>query len=423
MAFYDITIQFISASGLPKMDIVGSADPYFVAKLDDRVKFVSSVNTGTRSPVWDESWRVKNVPENAALVVEVLDKDSKNLTDGYVGHFCTDISSGEKELHIRDKALKRHRGTFYLAIDVVPSTDPDALHHPYTFDGPVRYSRHFSPTVGRITSADSRLYSTWKVNVKGVRRFFGDEVQTWNTEYSKARSIFHGPTSGAVRAVIHTGHKMLYTRAPTNRFGVIATHADAAHLLHDHAGVAQHTPFEHRIKPALYTYVLAADDDTLRFSETGAAFLMSMASKHALHSNCAQAVRYSGEFHPRPRGGWDSFDDATPDEDVEWELVVDNKSGTYTPNSALLPAIKDVFEYNFPGFSVVPLDYRDPELKKSSQACLAYALAKRAISKGELQPHAHGGRETLAERAAEEIHKLHHMHSHNHVGNWMDNEA
>ena len=38
--FVDLTIKFIGASGLPKMDVVGSADPYFIAKLDDRLSFV-----------------------------------------------------------------------------------------------------------------------------------------------------------------------------------------------------------------------------------------------------------------------------------------------------------------------------------------------------------------------------------------------
>jgi hypothetical protein len=33
-------LQFIGASDLPKMDVVGSADPYFVAKLDDQISFV-----------------------------------------------------------------------------------------------------------------------------------------------------------------------------------------------------------------------------------------------------------------------------------------------------------------------------------------------------------------------------------------------
>lgn len=32
--------QFIGASGLPKMDIVGTADPYFIAKIDNRITLV-----------------------------------------------------------------------------------------------------------------------------------------------------------------------------------------------------------------------------------------------------------------------------------------------------------------------------------------------------------------------------------------------
>ena len=36
----DISIHFIGANGIPKMDVVGTADPYFVAKLDGNLSFV-----------------------------------------------------------------------------------------------------------------------------------------------------------------------------------------------------------------------------------------------------------------------------------------------------------------------------------------------------------------------------------------------
>lgn len=36
----DLTIKFIGARELPKMDMVGTADPYFVAKLDGRIIYV-----------------------------------------------------------------------------------------------------------------------------------------------------------------------------------------------------------------------------------------------------------------------------------------------------------------------------------------------------------------------------------------------
>jgi hypothetical protein len=40
VSYNDLTIQFIGASGLPKMDVVGSADPYFVADLDSQISIV-----------------------------------------------------------------------------------------------------------------------------------------------------------------------------------------------------------------------------------------------------------------------------------------------------------------------------------------------------------------------------------------------
>ena len=38
--YVDVAFQFIGASGIPKMDVVGTADPYFIAKLDGIIKYV-----------------------------------------------------------------------------------------------------------------------------------------------------------------------------------------------------------------------------------------------------------------------------------------------------------------------------------------------------------------------------------------------
>ena len=40
VTYHDLTIQFIGATGIPKMDVVGSADPYFIADLDGCVSIV-----------------------------------------------------------------------------------------------------------------------------------------------------------------------------------------------------------------------------------------------------------------------------------------------------------------------------------------------------------------------------------------------
>ena len=259
--------------------------------------------------------------------------------------------------------------------------------------------------------------------------FFGDTVQHWNRNYKAAQTIFQGPASIAVRSTIQAGHRMLYARSTANAFGVINGPEDVFRLLlHGSVGnpigtgnssvpsgtpghssllaglippanASSPTPFAHRVKPAVYTYVIAVEDDSFRFSETGAAFFVDFASKHALHANCAQAVRYSGEFHPRPAGGWEKFSDDTPDDQVQWELVIDNNSGTYSPDPLMLPDLKELLEYNFPGFTIHAWDREDPRLVHSREACRAYALDKRGVKQEELQPHAAPGQETLSQSA------------------------
>jgi hypothetical protein len=203
----------------------------------------------------------------------------------------------------------------------------------------------------------------------------------------------------AIRSTIKVGHRMLYARSTRNEFGTIDSPADVFTLL------TGGRKYPHRVKPAVYTYIISAEDDTFRFSETGAAFFVDFASKHALHANCAETVRYSGEFHPRPEGGWAAFDEATQsDKDTKWELVFDNNSGTYAPDKKLLPRVKELLEYNFPGFTVIALDREDPLLEESREACREFALKFRAEMKKELQPHPQQDEETLNHRAT--VHRI-----------------
>lgn len=275
---------------------------------------------------------------------------------------------------------------------------------PYLFDGPVHYSRHSSPTVGALTKLrDSRLYSTWKIYIKGIRRIFGDQVQHWSRDYKAAQAIFQGPTSIALRSGIQAGHRLLYARSVSNTFGVIQSTEDVFTLFRGgrrRSSIDGTVSYAHRIKPAVYTYIISTDDDSFRFSETGAAFFVDFVSKHALHSNCATSVRYSGEFHPRPVDGWARFSDAMRDEEVKWEIVIDNNSGTYSPDPALLPKVKEIIELNFPGCRVVALRHDDPELRASTEACRTYAVSKRGVREHELEPHVPEGEETLMEQAS-----------------------
>ena len=235
--------------------------------------------------------------------------------------------------------------------------------------------------------------------IVGIPIFFKDTHQHWNTEYKAAQTIFgSGPTSLAVRTGIEAAHRLLYARSTSNGFGVVQSADDVLKILHGGTAYQKRgkESLVNRVKPAVYTYIISSEDDSFRFSETGAAFFVDFASKHALHANCFETVRYSGEFHPRPEGGWENFTDETEDGDINWELVIDNNSGTYSPDKALLPTLQALLEYNFPGFKIYALDHGDPELKKSREACRDYALKWRGVQQEELQPHAEKGEITLS---------------------------
>lgn len=53
-------------------------------------------------------------------------------------------------------------------------------------------------------------------------------------------------------------------------------------------------------------------------------------------------------------------------------------------------------------FGIFSLDYKDPELERSREACRAYAIAHRGVRQTELQPHVQGGEESLMHQAIQQ---------------------
>ena len=196
------------------------------------------------------------------------------------------------------------------------------------------------------------VYSTWKIQMKRLSVFFPPhQKQDWNRHHQIARMIFgSSPLSFASRNGFKVAHKILYGRTlKHNENGRVNDANDLWKSVFTDR-------ITERIKPCLYTYVI--DDNTWRFSETGHQLFTDIASKHVLLSNCSESVRFAGQFHPRPKYGWNRCDD-------EWELVFDNESGTYAPTADLLENLKNLLIYNFPGLNVVTYDYKDPVLKDS----------------------------------------------------------
>ena len=138
----------------------------------------------------------------------------------------------------------------------------------------------------------------------------------------------------------------------------------------------------------IFTYVLMLDG-LFRFTETGKEFGIDLLSKHTMHSDVTSYVAFSGEFFvrrrkhrrrhrsrsqspaSRPSTGRPSTEFPVEEDDVDdnsketqdvsteptdYELYIDNDSGTYRPNAELLPQLKEFFASNFPGLHITTLD-------------------------------------------------------------------
>jgi len=126
----------------------------------------------------------------------------------------------------------------------------------------------------------------------------------------------------------------------------------------------------------IFTYILTLDA-LMRFTETGKEFGVQMLSKHTLHSAAETYIAFSGEFLVRrlknkndapPEEGNNNEscpssnikcgppDGQPPKDPSQYELIVDNDSGTYRPNANLLPKFKQFLEHALPGLHVVVLD-------------------------------------------------------------------
>lgn len=142
----------------------------------------------------------------------------------------------------------------------------------------------------------------------------------------------------------------------------------------------------------IFTYVLALDGK-FRFTETGKEFGIDLLSKHTMHSDVSIYIAYSGEFFVRQRRHHnrrhsssrpDEFfveeDESTQEvqkvstDPADYELFIDNDSGTYRPNPEKLPLLKEFMSSNFPGIHVTTLDCqkdaeRQQQLKNEQREC------------------------------------------------------
>lgn len=144
-----------------------------------------------------------------------------------------------------------------------------------------------------------------------IPSFFKDVHQPWNQKYPAAQKIFgNSPVSLSIRGTIHGGHKLLYARSTANTFGILENAPDLMKLFKDETA-------GNRVKPAVYTYII--NDDTWRFSETGAVRLRDfcvdtgqrLLTPHALHRPFSWILHRNTLFTLTVLGRYDTVANST----------------------------------------------------------------------------------------------------------------
>ena len=205
--------------------------------------------------------------------------------------------------------------------------------------------RHSSSLAGILTATWSDnvipTYNVYELKLRNVPEIFNNIKQHWNLKYDSAQTIFSDNSqSSSIRKIIKSQHAYLYSVRPTDKNGYVHAANDFLKLLR--MGIRSGVP-------RFFTYALM--EDGMYFSESSTEFTRDFFSKHAMHSNCSEEVYFAGEFliytHPETK---------------EAKLVIDNNSGTYAPSKALLPMLKEVFNFNLPDLTVEVYDREDPQL-------------------------------------------------------------
>lgn len=218
---------------------------------------------------------------------------------------------------------------------------------------PKNYKIHTSNFSGLLTRTKNDFtlpsYSAYTIEFHSVAEVFQSKFQHWNEKYDKAVQIFgSGAPALAIRGIIHTQHSNLYKEWKSSQGKLF--YADDFFRLFDYG--------ERNQKRRVFTYVLM--DDGFRCSETGSAFFRDFLSKHALHSNAAKEVRFSGEFHIQP----------SSNRPLGHKLIIDNNSGTYSPSKEDLPLLEQLFKINFPDIEIETYDREDPKLLEYLKTCM-----------------------------------------------------
>lgn len=316
-------------------------------------------------------------------------------------------------------ATGHHKESFLIAsvecLGRTPGTEGGQM---YTA-GPNHWFKHFSPLIGRLAGTKDRV-ETRDGNGKAISRYKYVALP-WNplqviptllTDFQSSFQAIQIQLSGPVPSGLY--HRYVeFKPFVAGMFQAQSLRGRILHkaLHHQHQRIYNFDRSTlHGVFPEpcleltqkflefvnygqggrIFTYVITLDGQ-LRFTETGKEFGIDMLSKHTMHSDVSIYIAYSGEFFirrrkhrrrhrsrshsrsrsPQPEDGFpveEECEEALVPQDIstepsDYELFIDNDSGTYRPNSAMLPQLKEFLTANFPGLHISTLaSQEDAEL-------------------------------------------------------------
>ncbi|KAK3348284.1 hypothetical protein B0H65DRAFT_171051 [Neurospora tetraspora] len=424
---YTIKITFHKAINLPVADIqTVSADPYIHATLTADVPkrhpedppLTRRTRTIHRSlePVWEEDWIVANVPAtgfelkcrlydedwpdhddrlgNVTIRVDHLDEDWPGF--GLDGKFFeVRKRSGSKRAYFHKgieafmHGLKWTTPQIHISVNVLGVSDPP--HAQMCTLGPTYWVKHFSPMIGRLTGVTAGDESDDNSKMPQKYDFQANEIQLAGPVPPKLyhRFVEFRPIIGkmfsqkgfrghVLNKVLHKQHRRIYNYDSSTEHGIFAECSKEASV--------QFLKMAHYAEGGrIFTYVLTLDG-LLRFTETGKEFGIDLLSKHTMHSDVATYIACSGEFfirriakHHKPHHNnncdnglsHETHDHPGASESSrdpeDYELIIDNDSGTYRPDKCVLPDLQAFLQRQFPGLHIRALDCGDEEHQKAKK--------------------------------------------------------
>jgi len=523
---WTIKITFIRATNLPIADINSlSSDPFIVAEMrtglpqrhkqDPPLLYRTHTIRESLEPKWNSEWIVANIPSSGFQIkARLYDEDPADHDDrlGNVHIHVNNLSEGWKGMHEQAYNIKKRMGSkraylvkgittcfgksqhmggqLFISIELLGRTEDKNGGRAYTI-GPVRWFKHYSPLLGRVTGMkedesdkherDQHMDSNSPSSPKkgdGQKSRKKSNTQQYNFQANQIQlagpvpeQLYHryvefkpfvrgmftnkGIQGFLLHKAMHHQHQRVYNYDRSTIWGQIPPESPEAitkrflELVHyDRGG-------------RIFTYVLTLDA-LIRFTETGKEFKVDMLSKHTMHSDVSIYIAFSGEFFVRKRKRRDqgsSNNDGTKDNSGEYqsdpskdenkgstlaqtqgpnpskplagqggkrddkesktghvdaqtpiaaettddngpstnpcdyELYIDNDSGTYRPDAKLLPLLKEFMEQALPGIHVRTLDCQK-DADKMNKLKTEQREAKKAAQGGKVGVYKQGRRDS-----------------------------